>query len=407
MRLGGWLIALVLSTGVISCGQAFASEPIARPVFTADREFGVAADENATHLTDASMPIDLWIFDRALERCALKADEVRGKLSAILDKNSSLWESLDRLFPGSRQRIAQRKVRVVIDDFSDFAGNAAPFSSYFTDIDVPTIGLDCQPVERSYWLRSLAHEMTHALLYQKGVQSGFEEGLAQLIEHYAGGEQPELTLKHLEKAAGVPTVLEESRPLPSRESYAVQYLFVSYIRQEFGGWPTLRAMADTDPELWSNGIPVGFDQSPDFLSQATCRARAYLNRVSPGFFAAEKMTREGVLRYFFMALAMNNSKSSHYQILGWSGFSKLPARPRTNSLVPGQAAIFTDAQAIRGLPVGKAVGLEVYCVELQASQKFKITDFLERSEEFPMNDQKSAFNYCLAINLGQAAIAWK
>lgn len=406
MRLGGWLITLVLATGAVPCDRAFASESIARPVFTADREFGVAADENATRLTDASMPVDLWVFDRALERCALKADEVRGKLSAILDKNSSLWGSLDRLFPKSRERIAEQKVRVVMDDFTDFAGKTAPFSSYFTDMDVPTIGLDCQPVERSYWLRSLAHEMTHALLYQKGVQSGFEEGLAQLIEHLAGGEQPELTLKHLEIARVVPTVLDESRPLLSRESYAIEYLFVSYIHQEFGGWETLRAMAGTDPDLWSKGVPVDCDKSPDFLSQATCRARAYLNEVSPGFFAAEKMTREGVLRYFYMALSMNNPRSSHYQILGWQGFSKLPARPNSNSLVPGQAAIFTDARAVRELPIGMAE-LEVYCVELQSNQKFKITDYSDRSGESFIKDQKKAFNYCLAVNLAEATITWK
>src|SRR5262245_16729248 len=98
MRLGGWITALVLTAGVVPWSQAFSSEPIARPIFTEDREFGIAADENATYLTDATMPVDLWIFDRALERCSLNIDEARGKLSLILDQNSSLWITLDQLF---------------------------------------------------------------------------------------------------------------------------------------------------------------------------------------------------------------------------------------------------------------------------------------------------------------------
>jgi hypothetical protein len=166
-------------------------------------------------------------------------------------------------------------------------------------------------------------------------------------------------------------------------------------------------MAATDPDLWNPGAPVKCGQLTDFLSQATCRARAYLNDVAPGSFAAEKMTREGILRYFFMALAMSNPQSSHYQILGWKGFSKNPARPIQKSLVPGQAVIFTDARAVREIPVGTAAGLEVYCVELQPNQKFKISDFSDRSSDAFSNHQKKSFQYCLAINLSEKTISWK
>jgi hypothetical protein len=137
--------------------------------------------------------------------------------------------------------IKKRKITILIDDFSSFAGHHPEYASYFIhDADGPVIGLDCSSaIARSYWLPSLAHEMVHALLDGKGMDSWWEEAVAQSVESEVGGEQPGLALQDLGNSKRIPILLDQRRPLPDHDAYAISYLFGKYLRAMFGGWPTL------------------------------------------------------------------------------------------------------------------------------------------------------------------------
>jgi hypothetical protein len=394
---------LLLTLASISLqASARASEVLPRPVFTADREFVVEAPESATDVTDASMPVKVAVFDRAAQKCGLSLDDVRGTFSQILDSESSLWVTLNSLFPHSLSKVRARGVTVVIDDFSDYAGTDPVFASFYLHTSapqsLPMIGLDCSALSQSYWLPSLAHELTHAMLDGENVQSGFEEGLAQRMESDAGGEEPTLSLKHLQASQVLPTVLESRRPVPSRESYAITYLFANYIHDTWGGYPTLRAMIGSDGVK----MPASCAPQPDFLSQATCRAQARLGQIALStslILTLDHLTRDGLLRYFYVALAMNNSQYPEYSLPEWKGFTHLPDTAQAASLVPGQAMIFKNwpkafspGTALNG-PNFPGAGTESYRLNWKDDGEFRITspdqsppNFTPTSEVFLVMD---------------------
>src|SRR5262249_15783688 len=151
----------------------------------------------------------------------------------------------------------------------------------------------------------------------------WEEALAQQLEARVGGAQPELSTKHLAESGRIPGLFDLSRPIRGHESYALTYLFAKYIRQEFGGWETLRPMAF--PKDDGNRCVHDFEDSASekFFSGLICQARTERQ----GALAApamEKLTPAGVLRYFYTALSMNNPNHSAYWIAGWQGLRKLP-----------------------------------------------------------------------------------
>jgi hypothetical protein len=331
------------------------------------------------------------VFDKAAKECGLDLAEERGKILEILDERSSLWESLDALFPGSRAQVAARKIRVVIDRFADFSGGNPAFASYFIRLDQRTIGLDCTLASRAYWLPSLAHEMTHALVDNQMLQSGWEEGLAQFMEHNAGGDVPDLSLATLRLASVLPTVLETRRPLPSHESYGITYAFVSYVYQQFGGWPVLQAMTSAN---------TAGCEAEDFLSRIACRGRRFLQqgqgvstRMIRPPLGADKMTRAGLLRYFYVALALNDPVVPSYSISGWNGFATIPAIPSVSSLEPGQAVIFTQLSSLGSL----SSELEGYQVLLNAAGAFRIFPFGTSSTRADFQPNQ---NFSIVLNLG-------
>jgi hypothetical protein len=237
----------------------------------------------------------------------------------------------------------------------------------------------------AYWLPSLAHEFTHALLADQGVESWWEEGIAQMIEAEAGGRQPEITVRSLELANHLPTpsLLETARPLHNREQYAISYLFARYIYANCGEWKALRVLTGTD-----SSYPAG--RKGDLAALAKHLA-GWVETESKTNHSAltkeillppEKMTRNGLLRFFYMSLILNSPSYPRYQIPGWRGHlqlrqAKLSALPRMK-MAGGQAAIFTlDARAenaatLRSLNESLDAKLEVYLVQIDANGDFKI-----------------------------------
>jgi hypothetical protein len=340
-----------------------------RPIFTADREFVFEAPQGVTEIQDSSLPITIRVFADAASSCHLNLDRLHEQFSQVLNSASIVWQALDLLFPGSLSTVRTKGITLLIDDFSEFAGNNPEYASYFVhDNDGPVIGLDCSStLARSYWIPSLTHELTHAILDGQGDESWWEEALAQQMEHYAGGEQPDLSARDLARdaqASGLPQLVDARRPIPSHVEYGISYLFSKYILQEFGGWPTLQAMAT--PTLKTN----------DFLAQIAAQAQAKME--SPGeknsaaFFgsslSAEKLTPSGLLRFFYVALTLNDSSYSEYSIGGWQGLDGIAKEPSSQILQPGQAAVFQDVAKLSSINPS----LESYRVVVDANNVFAI-----------------------------------
>lgn len=338
------------------------------------------------------MPVELLVFDQAARRCKLDLEETRGRISLILDSKSALWERLDRLFPKSLEQVRMKKIQILIDDFSRFSPDEnAAFTSYFVHLNSGTIGLDCQPLQQSYWLPSLAHELTHALADGLELNSGWEEGLAQRMERDIGGAQPDLTISHLINATTLPPILETRRPLLSRESYAINALLVNYVSQEFGGWPVLRATIEAAPPECAN-IAL------DFLSLITCKGRHAVQ--SP--YLAQKLTHDGLLRYFYMALTMNNPNSMHYKIPRWAGFAHLAEGPPA-TLKPMQAAVFSNPDALSSLQFASK-DLEGYRVWVNSAGDFRIAPAVQ-AQSVPQGFESES-SYSIIINLGSTSIRY-
>lgn len=375
----------------VFAAQAGASELFDRPIFTKSRNFIITTPRAAIPIAG---PIKTHLFQEASATCGVTADKISSKLQFLLSETSPLWNTLDRLFPKSRDQAISRGIVILIDDFSQFAGDSPEFASYYLPGSPPIIGLDCSKLARSYWLPSLAHEFTHALLNGHDEESWWEEGLAQLLEKDAEGEQPVLTLQHLETTSILPPLLETRRPLPSRESYAIAQLFVHYVQFELGGWPMLQAMSGLE-----DFQSADCETDLDFLSKITCRGRAFAANTSVRL-NPEKLTRSGLLRYFAVALTLNDPATSHYSIPEWSGWT-LPRSPKSGSLLPGQFAAWTDASSLSRI----SSELETYRVLSDGKGNFQI---LTREQALDPAAVKTATallksvqkDFVLALNLG-------
>jgi hypothetical protein len=357
---------------------ARASERFPRPVFNEQRRFIVSATQDATVLRDPEIPFNVAFFDRAIASCGLNPADAIIKLKTMLREGSALWSSLDLVFPESQRQLSERHVTLFIDDFTEFAGEHPDFSSYYIKIeDQPIVGIGCGTLFRSYWLPTLAHEFTHALSDGKKLESWFEEGIAQNIEAEIGGSQPEYTMKALK---GFPSLLEARKPLPSKENYAISQLFVRYVRTMAGGWNTLRAMIS----------PQSKCTDTDFLNLIACRGKIYLEssslpRTSNIAMGPDKMTRQGLLRYFAVAMTLNGPGTEKYFIYNWSGLN-LPLRPPLQVLQPGQFQAWTE----EANNVSYNASLELYRVLVNDRDEFVI---LPRDQAF----QKSSFEQAQLI----------
>jgi hypothetical protein len=368
----GLFVALALVSKV-----AGATEYFPHPVFDKDRRFVISSAEAATVLQDSSLPINAVYFNRASVSCGISPDDVLKKLKILLGPSSALWSTLNLVFPDSQRQLADRQVTLFIDDFNNFAGPRPDFSSYYIKIEgQPVVGISCGALFRSYWLPTLVHEFTHALSDGRNLESWFEEGLAQNLENEIGGAQPELTLKALK---GFPSLLETRKPLPSKESYAINQLFVRYIRTMAGGWDILKAMTLAEPKCVET----------DFLSRIACRGKFYLE--GPTFrihnspeilLGPDKMSRQGLLRHFAVAMTLNGLGTEKYFIYNWAGL-EIPLKPQLQVLQPGQFQAWTDEKPYLNLNQN----LEFYRVLVNERDEFVI---LSRAEVYDTRSIENA-----------------
>jgi hypothetical protein len=334
-------------------------------------------------------------FEAGLERCKLKPEAAHAIIESMLEPKSKLWTALDPVIDSAQARVREMPLTIAIDDFTSFAGPKPAFTSYFVHgAQGPIIGLDCSSrARREYWHASLAHELVHALFDGQDTQSWWEEGIAQLVEREAGGVQPELDLRYLEDARTLPGLLVTRRPLPDRLSYAMSYLFASYVRASFGGWEILKAM---------NRPVDDCAGSAAFISRLSCRGWRALTdpfiaqRFADSVLRPDKMTPAGLLRYFYVALTLDDPIEPKYRIPGWNGFKAMPYGSLEQRLKPGQATVLRSEQALEALDQVDR-DLEVYRVLADAHGGFQI---LLRDQ---LSDVPAGFvpvkDYVLVINL--------
>lgn len=357
MKLGSGFL-FFLMTPVLFATPGFAATEILRPVFTKERQFLVQEAQPAEEIVLSETNIKVLIFKKAQSSCGISTANLQRKMQEMLSPSSSLWKKLDPLFPNSFRMVESQRLQILIDNFSDFGSENPIFASYFLRRPLEVIGLDCSARAQAYWLPSLAHEITHALLADRNVESWFEEGLAQLIETQAGGQQPELTLNSLAaKAPAVLSVREQRRPLPDRQSYAMSFLFTNYLHAAFGGWAVLREM-------------ITSAQSQSSLDGLIAQAAPVVPRGT--LLGPDKMTRAGLLRYFYMSLVMNNSEDKRYKIPGWEGFRQAP-RSEVSTLIRDQAAYREGPQSPEFLSKMVAKGYEVYRVQMGSGGAYIVT----------------------------------
>lgn len=346
----------VLSLGLFAT-PGFASSKVFRPIITKDRQFLIQAPQTVTEVAVAESQIKIFVFNKALVSCGNSLSILQAQLAELLRQDSTLWLGLDSLFPNSYQQVKKQNIQILIDDFSDFGTDSPVFASYYLRKPIKAIGLDCSAHAQTYWLPSLAHELTHVLLADRGAESWWEEGLAQLNERHVGGLQPELSLRSIERALSVLSFRDLRRPLQSKQSYALSFLFARYVHTVFGGWPTLRGMIE----------PVRDKDYLQGIAENGARAMRGLNTILP----SDKLTKAGLMRFFYMALGMKDSQDPRYKIPGWSGFESLPTGIPILALFPGQASLLSGSQEFN-LTALLSKGYELYRVYEGAQGQYLI-----------------------------------
>ncbi|MBV2169345.1 MAG: hypothetical protein KUL82_11630 [Bdellovibrio sp.] len=165
-----------------------------------------------------------------------------------------------------------------------------------------------------------------------------------------------------------------------------------------GGWDILRAMIS----------PQGKCADTDFLSLLACRGREYLEsnlspKMSSNPLGPDKMNRQGLLRYFAVAMTLNGSGTEKYFIYNWSGIN-LPAHPSLQIMQPGQFQAWTEET----YNVNYNQNLELYRVLVNDRDEFII---LPRDQVFQKSSLEQAQlkignfhkNFFLLINTQKSA----
>jgi len=369
-----------------------------RPFFK-NRKFYVEEADALELTTDADEPVSILVYSEAINSCHLDPTQLSIGLRRLLSPTSTLWGVLNSLFENSRVALGRKQVEVAVDDFSTYAGDEPDFSGYMYKVkDKFIVGLDCSSGSvQNYWPSNLAHEFTHVLLDGTGAESWWEEALAQRMENSMGGMQPLMALGHLQTARQIPELMQVSRPLKSRENYAMAYLFARYVGSRFdGGTDVLKNMILPVAECEKSQLP--------YIARLACRAARFISsEKATGLYAPpldfSKMTAHGLLRHFYVALTMNNAYEPKYAIPDWKGFDALPFEKTTRDLAYGQAMV-SDAQTIAHQMAAK--GYETYEILVGPSGLYDIhllDDADSRSLSFSPN-----LKYYLMINLQSAGM---
>ena len=305
--------------GCILCSKvARADLTFPRPIFTQDRKFQILAPARVIKVA-AQIPFPVFAFEDSLSQCPLNMAQVSTQLERSFTKGSRLEQALSLLDPQFLDALSHLKVTIVLDDFG---GRNEIFRSFYLPNQPEKgdgiIALDCSQQTQEQWESILAHEIVHVLSQDRGLESWFEEGLAQLIEVQSGGNKPWRSAASVKKLNLIPNVFETQRPLPSTESYGLAFLFVKYLESNWGGWPLLSALYHSD---YSPVEP----KEGKFLELLTSFARKFLDQAQYDSHLTAKMTPKGIFQNFVMALMLHRLGHPFYSLPDWPGFSSEPA----------------------------------------------------------------------------------
>jgi len=373
---------LILATASISL-DAVADTTLPKP-YMSDSGLLIFATSPGADLVN-SLPVPTYLFQSAVNSCAISEKEVGDAISGILAQDGIVFNSLKQMFTDPAKLLSSLNLSIVVEDFGDMRNTYASFYlSPQQGYSSPYILLDCSQNSRGYWTASLAHELTHALLASQRLDSWFEEGIAQMIEVQAGGYEPKLAVQLLSQQNEIPPLFDLRRPLVGHPIYAHTYLFAKYVASQFGGWETLRAMVGLgDPGNCAINLPG--------LERATCYGQnSLISRAMNEI--AEKMTPGGIFRFFAVAETLNLSSFPLYSIADWTGFSNAPGSLPA-MLGPGQIARVNPTNVIN-LPINPQ--LEAYSVRSDGIENFNITS--ANSAADVIDSTGYSINYYLIIN---------
>jgi len=336
--------------------------------------FSFSAPENrAVVLLDRTPVYSVSVFSDLGKNCVFEERTAREAMARFLRPDSALLRELDLLIPGAFHKLKSANLHILIDDTKKRdSRHSAYFLGDYPKKNENAIILGCDLVSQSYWEKSLAHELVHLFLKQHKVPIWLNEGLAQLIEYNLGGIQPELRLKKFQDSALSPGLVDETGLFKDKNSYALSYLFVSYLFDNFGGWNLFIHILENADDRCRSEI---------YWENFACLGQSYLAK--KGKLALEKrFTEKGLLRFFFIALSLNHPRHSYYHVSKWDGFSGslTEAVPGLLKLGPAQSIRLSSESFLKRKLGRKPDDLEIYRI---------VADDL-RFQIFPLAQSKDA-----------------
>jgi len=356
------LIAIVLAWLCITHANA---DSIFKPSFDNNRVF-LEETPSETLTVYGVYPFKVRVIQSALAECQLNPDAIRHTFESALEPDSHFLRALSKVWADPIQEMKSTRFEVIIDSLGEKKNEHAYFIYFDDQRDLSLIVLDCSPMSQLFWPSELAHELVHLFLRKKNLEPWFEESIAQMIEEESGGLKPSVVARNISSKTLLPPLTELSPLMPSRDNYAMTYWFGKFLKQHFGDWQILAAMAGVTP-----ASPSDCESFVDGLEKVACRGKSFLLASSPESSlprAVNIMTRKGLLRYFSLAFVLNRSDVEFGFLPNWSGY-----HPRKNasegliqSVLPSQFFILS-AKDYSKIHRSINPALEAYLIEFDSS----------------------------------------
>ncbi len=211
------------------------------------------------------------------------------------DKTLSFWTELDQIIPNAQSLLAEKDIIVAFSKLSEnLKHNKAFHIKNAPKIKQNLITIDCSTILSGEWTSLLAHEFIHVILSDKNVPSWLEELLAQTAEFFIKNETPYNPSEVLQDKQNIPSPIILQRPFPSKESYAVNFLFGQYLMSEYGVSMALQAL---NPLTFVDGC----SKSSYTLDEFSCR----INKLREAQGLSEKfapLSSHSILEMFYQTL---------------------------------------------------------------------------------------------------------
>lgn len=288
--------------------------------------YGINSDRKFV-LRDSSHPaqtllehgvVDLFVYQEALTSCPTDWDWLNREVRRVFQSQSNVVRALRNLVPDPLAAFHALNIKVVIDDLGDSRTQFRSF--YYPDATSQGLGLivlDCHSLDSKNFGPTLAHEIAHALLNDKNLESWFDEGIAQSIEVEAGGRIPiDQSSAALRNLSVVPSLFE-NHLLSSHATYGLTFLFVQYLKRNFGGWPMLQAMS----AIGTRRIDSACESEANFYHRIVCRAEQQGNSLHLGNERHQFLTPTTLLIAFALSLSVGSPGAPFGEVPYWQGFT--------------------------------------------------------------------------------------